>query len=228
LGWVAERIPELINHIASNGHEIASHGYSHRLIYEQTPTEFKEDITKTKKILEDIVGQRVNGYRAPTFSITDWAFPIIKRAGYMYDSSVVMTDLNDLYGSIFSSFGNEPGDFFEIYPDLYEFSIPCLRIWGKSIPWGGGGFFRLLPLNVYLNGLEKILASKDCVFYFSLWELDAGQPRADGISLFNQFRHYLNLDKTPTRLQVLLHEYCEECVTFGKHFEKLRPAQIVC
>lgn len=228
LGWIAERIPKLISSIADHGHEIASHGYSHRLIYEQTPTEFQEDITKTKKLLEDIVAREVNGYRAPTFSITDWAFPIIRGAGYTYDSSVVITDVHDRYGSVFSSAGKEPGDFFEIYPSLYEFSLPCLKILGKSIPWSGGGFFRLFPLNAYLAGLEKILSSKDCIFYFSSWEIDPEQPKVGGISVLNQFRQYINLDKTSLRLYELLQAYGRECITFGDYLGQLRPAEKVC
>ena len=98
---------------------------------------------------------------------------------------------------------------------------------GKPIPWGGGSFFRLFPLKVYLTGLEKILASKHCIFYFSSWEIDAGQPKVDGVSLFNKFRQYVNLDKTFIRLYELLQAYGKKCSTFDYYLEQLKPFEKV-
>jgi len=220
LGWIAERVPQLISQIADAGHEIASHGFSHHLIYNQTPEQFRDDVSKAKSLLEDITGGEVVGYRAPTFSITDWSFPILQEVGYEYDSSVVITDIHDRYGLVNAAVGKQAGDFFEIYQGLYEFSLPCLKILGKSIPWGGGGYFRLFPVNLYLSGLEKIISQKDFVFYCHPWEVDATLPHVEGMSFSSRFRQYVNLNKTEEKLRVLLEKSGSNCTTFKSYLQQ--------
>lgn len=216
LGWIAERAPQVIKKIADAGHEIASHGYMHNLIYNQTPVAFREDVKKAKTLLQDITGKEVKGYRAPTFSMTDWALPILLEEGYRYDSSIVITSLHDRYGKVTIPAGKIAGDCFEIRPGLFEFSLPCLQVQGKSVPWGGGGYFRLFPYPLYRWGFNKILQNKNFVFYMHPWEVDPGQPRVEGIARFNKFRHYVNLDKTAGKLKKLIEENKSNCITLSE------------
>lgn len=220
LGWIAERVPELISEIAKEGHEVASHGFNHYLVENQIPAEFRADISQAKSLLEDITGSQVIGYRAPSLSITDWCFPIIKEVGYKYDSSLVITDIGDRCALIYFNLEKDPGDVFAIYQDLYEFSLPCLKILGKSIPWGGGSCFRLFPLDIYLSGLQKIMSKKDFVFYFNSWEIDSTAPKIAGMSLSSQFRHYVNLQKTQIRLKKILQKYGGASTTFKSHLDR--------
>ncbi len=220
LGWIAERMPELISGIAKEGHEVASHGFNHYLVENQIPAEFRADISQAKSLLEDITGSQVIGYRAPSLSITDWCFPIIKEVGYKYDSSLVITDIGDRCSLIYSNLEKDPGAVFSIYQDLYEFSLPCLKILGKSIPWGGGSCFRLFPLDIYLSGFQKIMSKKDFVFYFNSWEIDFTAPKIAGMSLSSQFRHYVNLQKTQIRLKKILQKYGGASTTFKSHLDR--------
>jgi len=203
LGWVAERHPGLIRRIAAGGHEIASHGYGHDLVYDLTEDEFRADVGRCKAVLEDLTGERVRGYRAPCFSITDWAVTILQQLGFEYDSSVFPTVAHDRYGRLTGVSAGQP--VIELRPGFHEVCISCLPIGGRGLPWGGGGYFRMLPYPVWSAGVRRILRSgTPYVFYLHPWEIDPAQPRVQGLSRVNYFRHYLNLARSEGRFCALL------------------------
>jgi polysaccharide deacetylase family protein (PEP-CTERM system associated) len=206
LGWVAERQPELIRRIAAGGHEIASHGYGHDLLYTLTPAEFRADVDRGRKLLEDLTGQRVTGYRAPSFSITDWAVTILQELGFEYDSSVFPTVAHDRYGRLTGVDASQP--ILELRPGFHEVCISCLPLGKRGLPWGGGGYFRMLPYPAWRAGVQRILASgSPYMFYLHPWEIDPGQPRVQGLSRVSRFRHYLNLSRCESRFAALLADF---------------------
>lgn len=210
LGWVAERFPGLVREIADRGHEIASHGYSHQLIYQQTPDVFKQETLRSKALLEDITQTPVNGYRAASYSITPdslWALDIISEAGFTYDSSI--------YPVRHDNYGLRGGPMEPYLLDLAngatltEFPITTTNLLGMDIPVGGGGYFRLYPfaLTRWLLRRRARNTGAPFVFYLHPWEMDPDQPRVDGAGALSNFRHYLNLDKVTTRLTRLMTEF---------------------
>jgi len=208
LAWVAERYPSLIRKIVDAGHELASHGYDHVRITNQTPNEFKSDVIKTKKILEDISGVEVRGYRAASYSITKsnlWALDILHEVGHQYSSSIYPVK-HDLYG-----IPDSPR--FKYYPrgpdGILEIPITTLKLLNKNIPSGGGGFFRLYPYQFSRWSLKRINEKEQQagMFYFHPWEIDPQQPKISGINAKTRFRHYLNLDKFYHRLEMLLQDF---------------------
>lgn len=217
LGWIAEREPELIHEIARGGHEIASHGYDHRLIYEQRIPEFRDDVVRAKRLLEDISGTQVSGYRAPSFSLTDEALDVLAEAGYRYDSSWFPVSGHDRYGRVNMSRhiaesaegGREvtaetATASITLQNGLNELPITTLWIGRRPVPWGGGGWFRLYPQRLFVSGFRRSLSQ--CgggTFYLHPWEVDPGQPRVSGIRRSYAFRHYVNLDRTADRLERL-------------------------
>ncbi len=208
LGWVAERHPDLMRRIVDEGHELASHGWEHKRVFDQTPQAFQEDITRTKKLLEDVSGKEVRGYRAATFSILKrnlWAFEELEGAGYRYSSSVYPI-IHDLYG-----FPDAPRDpFLPIKgSDFLEIPMPTRMVGGKTTPGGGGGYFRLLPYFMsrrIIRSYEQS-ESRPFIFYMHPWEIDHQQPRINGLPLKSRFRHYLNLSKTEPRLRRLTQDF---------------------
>lgn len=206
LGWCAEKKPALIKRIAAAGHEIASHGYGHDLVYNLKPHEFKADIERSKKFLEDLTGQQVKGYRAPSFSITDWSIDVLQSLGFEYDSSAFPTVAHDRYGKLS---GMSPGvPVVEIRKGFYEICVSCVNVAGKGVPWGGGGYFRLFPYTLFRAGVKKILRSgQPYVFYIHPWEIDPGQPRVSGLKRSHAFRHYVNLTRGENRFNNLLRDF---------------------
>jgi polysaccharide deacetylase family protein (PEP-CTERM system associated) len=203
LGWVAERHPELVREIAARGHEVASHGHGHELIYEIGPERFREDVRRSKAILEDIVGTRVEGYRAPNFSITDWAIDILAEEGYAYDSSSFPVVAHDRYGRLSKGGGGKA--IYEIAPGLREVCVSALDVAGKGIPWGGGGWFRLIPYPLFSAGVSRFIATgQPYVFYIHPWEIDPGQPRVRCAKRSHGWRHYMNLGACAARWERLL------------------------
>jgi len=207
LGWVAERYPELVRLIVDNGHELASHGYDHTRVIHQNQKEFRSDVEKTKKILEDLAGIAVKGYRAASYSITKdnlWALDILQETGHEYSSSIYPVK-HDLYG-----IPDAPRFAFRVKEDgILEVPITTLRLFNRNFPGGGGGFFRLLPYSIS-RWIYRRLNNKDKepgIFYFHPWEIDPGQPRQTNITARTKLRHYLNLDKTEDRLKSLLSEF---------------------
>jgi polysaccharide deacetylase family protein (PEP-CTERM system associated) len=209
LGWVAERSPQLVRTISAAGHEIASHGYGHELVYSLQPHEFRADILRSKALLEDLTGKQVCGYRAPCFSITGWAVPILQEAGFRYDSSVFPTIAHDRYGRLD---GFDFGKSIVMLRDgLYEVCVSCLRLRACGIPWGGGGYFRLVPLPIWLWGVHAILETGlPYVFYIHPWEIDPGQPRVRGMKATYNFRQRVNLHRCEKRFAALVNAF--ECV----------------
>jgi len=208
LGWVAERFPELVAKIDRAGHEVASHGYSHQLIYNQDQKVFKEETFKSKAILEDITGKKVRGYRAASYSITDkslWAFDTLIEAGFEYDSSVFPVR-HDVYG--IHDFPKEP----HLYTGsesgaIVEFPISTCKLFGYELPVAGGGYFRLYPYWFSRFCLNKInRADQSFVFYLHPWEVDPNQPRVE-TNWKSRFRHYNNLNKCEGRLNSLLKDF---------------------
>lgn len=206
LGWVAERHPAVVRRIAAGGHEIASHGYGHDLVYSLSPEEFRADVARCKGVLEDLTGQGVRGYRAPCFSITDWAVTILQELGFEYDSSVFPTVAHDRYGRLTGVGAGQP--VVELRPGFHEVCISCLPLGRRGLPWGGGGYFRMVPYPVWRAGVRRILRSGDpYMFYLHPWEIDPGQPRVEGLDRVSYFRHYLNLGRCEGRFRSLLDDF---------------------
>jgi polysaccharide deacetylase family protein (PEP-CTERM system associated) len=203
LGWVADRCPDLVRRIAAAGHEIASHGYGHDLIYALTPDQFRADVRRSKALLEDLSGKAVRGYRAPSFSITDWSIDVLGEEGFTYDSSSFPTVAHDRYGKLTGMPSGVP--IVEIRPGFREVCVSCWNLLGKGVPWGGGGYFRLVPYPIFRHGVRSILAAgSPYVFYIHPWEIDPGQPRLAGLKRSHAFRHYVNLDRCLARWDALL------------------------
>jgi polysaccharide deacetylase family protein (PEP-CTERM system associated) len=227
LGWIAERYPDLIREIHRQGHEIACHGHDHRLIYNMSRNEFREDVTKSKKILEDIVGEEVTGYRAPSYSITSkniWAFEVLIAEGFKYDSSVFpihhdrygipdaprfpfLVDLNGGNDVKFSPCAQRLTTHGQNC--LVEFPISTVKLLGINLPISGGGYFRLFPYSLVKKGLRRINEEEDqpFIYYIHPWEIDPDQPRINRSSRKARFRHYVNLDKTEIKLKKLLKDF---------------------
>ncbi|WP_411746371.1 XrtA system polysaccharide deacetylase [Reinekea sp.] len=210
LGWVAEREPELVKRIASRGHEIASHGYSHQLIYSQAQAVFREETYKSKAILEDIIQQPIYGYRAASYSITKkslWALDILSELGFTWDSSIFPI-YHDNYG-----IPDTPTNPYQIKlrngKSLTEFPITAANAFGLSIPAAGGGYFRQFPYAVFkkLFQIASNNGQTPKIFYLHPWEIDPDQPRFEDASWFSRFRHYTNLDKCESRLNRLIDDF---------------------
>jgi polysaccharide deacetylase family protein (PEP-CTERM system associated) len=208
LGWVAERYPHLVKTIAQRGHELASHGYAHRLIYDQTEDAFRDDVRRAKGIIEDAGGCPVGGYRAPSYSITSrslWALDVLIEEGYWYDSSIYPIR-HDRYGIPVSP--REPFCIQRRVGPLMEVPGSTVRFGPLNLPVGGGGYFRILPYDwtrwgiAHLNQVEKRAA----VFYLHPWEIDPEQPRLPA-GWLGRFRHYRHLDETENRLRALLTDF---------------------
>lgn len=208
LGWIAERRPGLIKEIQARGHEIASHGYDHELIPFVGPAKFTADIRRAKDLLEDITGQAVLGYRAPSFSITEWALDALAETGFRYDSSLMRTVAHDRYGRIALPPSQSPYGDAIVRPGLTEVPLSSLRLGTANIPWGGGGYFRLLPYRVYRRGVNTLARRHEALrFYFHPWEIDAGQPRVAGVGRVARYRHYQGIGNMESKLERLLSDF---------------------
>lgn len=204
LGWVAERVPDLVREIDERGHEVASHGYNHELLYEQSPDDVRADLKRSLGVLEDLTGQRIRGYRAPSFSITDDAIDALADLGFEYDSSSFPVSNHDRYGSLSVHSGET---FTELDGGLVEAQLPRLETLGVGVPWAGGGYFRFIPYPIYRHGIQHIASNRDFIFYLHPWELDPDQPRFSELPLSYRVRHYTNLDRTADRLDRLLADF---------------------
>ncbi|MHC4549817.1 MAG: XrtA system polysaccharide deacetylase [Planctomycetota bacterium] len=205
LGVAAERHPDVVRRIAEAGHEVASHGWSHDLVYRQDPETFRNETRRSKALLEDLSGTRVDGYRASTFSITErslWALDVIAEEGLRYDSSLAPLR-HDRYGL--------PGAPSQPHVrslrgggTLLEFPPSFFRVLGWRLPLGGG-FFRLFPLRWLLKGLARYAAQGTSGgIFLHPWEIDPDQPRVEGLGLLPRFRHYVGLARTQCKLARLL------------------------
>lgn len=207
LGWVAERRPDLVKDIRAAGHEVASHGFWHRLIYRQTPAEFRADVRQARDVLQDILGEAVTAYRAPSFSITRaslWALDVLAEEGFLVDSSIYPAR-HDRYGIPEAPL--EPHRVERPAGTLWEFPPPVHRVLGRPTPVGGGGWFRLYPYALTRRWLGAInRAGRPFAAYLHPWEIDPEQPRLSP-GRMAAFRHYVGLRRTKGRLTTLLRDF---------------------
>ena len=207
LGCVAKRHPQMVRRIVAAGHELASHGWAHVLVHDQTPQEFALDIRQAKHLLEDIGGTAVSGYRAATFSIsrrTPWAFDVLAAEGYRYSSSIYPVR-HDLYGM-----PDAPRTPFRpTSSPLWEIPMTTVRLMERNLPCSGGGYFRLLPYWLFRRGIARVNQTENNpgIFYLHPWEIDPAQPRIENASRLSKFRHYNNLSRTKDRLDRLLRDF---------------------
>lgn len=208
LGWIAERYPAMVRRIVAEGHELASHGWAHYRVSDQKPDEFREDISRSKMLLEEIGGQAVLGYRAPSFSIgrhNQWALTVLEEAGYRYSSSI--------YPIQHDHYGMPDAPRFAYHPcsdkGLLELPITTMRLFRRNLPAGGGGYFRLWPYPISRWFLQRLnrLERRSAIFYFHPWEMDHEQPRQTGISMKTRFRHYYNLHRMEARIAALTRDF---------------------
>jgi polysaccharide deacetylase family protein (PEP-CTERM system associated) len=209
LGWVAHHCPELVRDIQRAGHEIGCHSYWHRLIYNMTPEEYREDLDLSCKAIHDVTGQQTIAYRAPSFSVTSrslWALDLLREAGFEYDSSIFAVR-HDRYGipnanPILHRRTTAAGD-------LWEFPPSVMPIAGFNLPVSGGGYFRLYPLRMTIHALDRInrCQQQPFMFYVHPWELDPEQPKIAAGSRFSRHRHYVNLGSTERKLDRLLSRF---------------------
>ncbi len=206
LGWVAERFPRLVKEAAARGHEVASHGYGHRLVYQQSRANFYEDVHRSRSLLEDISGMEVIGYRAPGFSTTDetpWFFDALAEAGYLYDSSVFPAERGH---------GGMPHGRREPYRTgeddrLLEFPITVADLMGKRTCFFGGGYMRLFPYWLIRRmALQVLSEGRPVVFYIHPREIDPGHPRLP-MTRKRRFKSYVNLETTETKLRRILKDF---------------------
>ena len=208
LGWVCERYPALIRKIHELGHEVASHSIDHKRVSNLSRAEFVEDITKSKRLLEDTIGVAVIGYRAPSFSIGQdniWALECLKEAGYLYSSSV--------YPIRHDHYGMPDAPRFAFNPltrsEFLEMPVTTFEFMNMKLPCGGGGYFRLLPYPISKFAMKRVNENDEeaCIFYFHPWEIDPDQPRQHNASLKSKFRHYTNLDVMEKKIERLLVDF---------------------
>jgi polysaccharide deacetylase family protein (PEP-CTERM system associated) len=206
LGWVAERFPGLVKEVERQGHEIATHGYSHRLLTAMEPEEFRRDLTRSLEVLARATTQRVRGFRAPSFSLTrstPWAADILKECGIGYDSSVFPVRFHPEYGIADAELGP-----YELTPGVTELPMSVAELLGRRVPCCGGGYFRLYPYAMTRWLMRRCNEQqRPVVFYLHPWEIDPEQPRMEGLSWSKRFRHYNNLAKTRERMQRLLEDF---------------------
>ncbi len=243
LGWIAERLPNLIREIQKRGHEIASHGYNHNLCYRESRKDLEKDLRHSKKLLEDLVGVPIYGYRAPSFSINEDILKMIQHCGYQYDSSYNSFSIHGRYGKLeMNSYGKK--GIAIVFPNVGTSEPPSLRTFKPSslpasqppdvpsfqhpsfcelpvsnlefniknskfiLPWAGGGYFRLTPLSIFRAGIQHILKQQHAyVFYLHPWEIEPGQPKVAKAKASYKFRHYINLNKSYSRLSKLIQDF---------------------
>ncbi|MFV9645920.1 MAG: XrtA system polysaccharide deacetylase [Desulfobacterales bacterium] len=226
LGWIAERLPHLVREIHARGHEVASHGYCHNLCNQQSKEDIKKDLSDSKKMLEDIISAPIYGYRAPSFSIDKDILKIIQDCGYLYDSSYNSFSMHGRYGQLSLSQNGRKGIAFQIAdPRFYELPISNIKLWNHIFPFGGGAYFRLIPYFLFRMGVKSILNSeKTYLLYLHPWEIDPEQPRVNSASTFFKFRHYVNLNKTASKLASFIETF-KECgfITCHHYLEQITP-----
>jgi polysaccharide deacetylase family protein (PEP-CTERM system associated) len=208
VGWIAERFPELVQRALADGHEVACHSYWHQAIYRLTPEQFREDTLKGMDAVEQAGGVRVQGYRAPSWSITRkslWALDTLQDLGFAYDSSIFPIH-HDLYGVP----GARRFPYAHVFADgsrLPEFPPTTVRLAGATLPAAGGGYLRFLPLAYTDWAFHQIEDDHQrVVVYFHPWELDPEQPRIQA-RLKSRFRHYSNLKGMQAHVEHLLENY---------------------
>jgi len=237
LGWIAQKLPHLVREIQSRGHEVASHGWNHDLPNAMARDDLENDLTKSKKFLEDILGQPVVGYRAPSFAVNDDILKTIGECGYRYDSSYNSFSLHGRYGHISLNGSGHIGIAHSINENFYELPISNLplsylgilaQFRHLNLPWGGGAYFRLFPASIFNSGVKTILRQQDAyVFYMHPWEIDPRQPRVNQASFNFKSRHYINLNKTETRLGDLIVSFDNCQFVTCREYLNSKPGQLI-
>jgi polysaccharide deacetylase family protein (PEP-CTERM system associated) len=212
LGDVADRAPGLVEEIEQQGHELASHGYDHEPLTELSVDEIRMDIERSVDLLSSLADQTIQGYRAPSFTITEQTLDILAELGLKYDSSSFPVPVHDRYGSITVA---DSSTFAPVRPGLTEVQLPLLDLKLVSIPWAGGGYFRFLPYSVFRRGVKRISRQQDFVFYLHPWELDPDQPKVTDVPLQYRKRHYTNIHLTERRLNRLLTDFDWRPIRYG-------------
>jgi polysaccharide deacetylase family protein (PEP-CTERM system associated) len=208
LGWIAEKYPQIVETIDQKGHEIASHGYAHKLVFTQSEEEFREDVKRSIEVLGKLTGKQIIGYRAPSFSINQecsWAYEILFELGIRYDSSIFPVK-HPHYG-----IPTAPRFPFEIelknQKSLKEFPLSTIRLLGLNLPVAGGAYLRILPYWYNHWGIKRLnREGRKAVVYLHPWEIDPGQPR-EIVSFSKRFRHYTNLDIMKEKIKKLLEDF---------------------
>lgn len=218
LGWVAQRFPNLVKRIVEQGHELASHGSMHQRASSQTRSQFQADVGDAKRLLEDLSGKAILGYRAPSFSFTKenmWVYDVLAEEGYVYSSSVYPV-VHDHYG-----IPDAPRFRYQTPAGVDEIPLSTLPLFGKNVPISGGGYFRLYPyaLTRWLVSRFVSRESEPYIFYMHPWEVDPNQPRMEGASAKSRFRHYLNLRRVESRLNKLLSDFEWEALSSLYHYQ---------
>ncbi len=218
LGWVGEKYPHIVKEACKRGHEIASHGYYHDLVYELGYKRFKEDIRSSKSLLEDISGQEVRGYRAPGFSLTpeaSWAYPALIEEGYSYSSSIYPA--KRAHG-FFTEFGDEPREIIYGNKSILEFPMTVLEAPFTSLSCFGGGYFRLFPVKWYKAAAEMLKKkNKNLIFYIHPRDIDIEQPKLD-LPMSRKFKSYINVGSALSKIEKILDG--ENYTSFEKVIEK--------
>ena len=206
LGWIAKRYPQMVKKIVHEGHELASHGYSHERAFDLSKQDFFTDVHSSKQLLEQISNSEVKGYRAPSFSINErnlWAFDYLLEAGYKYSSSIYPIK-HDHYGM-----PNMPRFAYYVKDGVLEIPITTIRLSGRNFPSSGGGYFRLLPYFLSKMMINKVLLDdkQSAMFYFHPWEIDTEQPKISGLDIKTKFRHYVNIKHMENKINKLLTDF---------------------
>lgn len=205
LGWIALRLPGLVKEIERRGHEVASHGLRHELCTRLARKDLLTDLIRSRKLLEDITGNPVKGYRAPSFAINNEILELVEKSGYAYDSSYNSFDGHGRYGSIDIAGKKRKGIAIEFSDGFCELPVSNLVLKSRVLPLGGGGYFRLLPFLFFKRGIQYLLRTDNTfVFYMHPWEIDSNQPRVGDASMGFRFRHYVNLERTEHKLRALI------------------------
>jgi polysaccharide deacetylase family protein (PEP-CTERM system associated) len=206
LGWVADRFPDLVREVERHGHEIATHGYSHRLLTLMQPEEFRTDLLQSLEVLSKASSGEVHGFRAPSFSLTResmWAPEILKESGIQYDSSVFPVQFHPEYGIPNAQLGP-----YELTEGLIELPMSVAEVFGQRVPCCGGGYFWLYPYSLTRWLMRRCNAQgRPVIFYLHPWEIDTEQPRVQGLPWSKRFRHYNSLSRTEARLERLLTDF---------------------
>lgn len=222
LGRIGRDIPSIVRRASQYGHEIACHGYEHLRIHKLSENRFRDDLVRAKSILEDVSGQQVFGFRAPDFSITEkslWALDVLSKIGFIYDSSIYPVGFHDVYGI------REANPFiYKLQNGLLEFPLSSFEVFGKRLPFGGGGYFRIYPLALTKHLMKRLNTEKGipCMFYIHPYEVGPIIPYVAGISYYRRFRHYFNCRRGRERLKDVLSSF-----RFGPIIEVLRERGFV-
>lgn len=222
LGWIARKLPALVQKIHKRGHEVASHGLNHHLCKNLSSKDLINDLMSSKVLLEDLTGHRVYGYRAPSFAIDDEILSSIELAGYTYDSSFNSFSGHGRYGTIDLTGAEKKGVSYKVSNTFFEIPISNFKFQNRIMPLGGGGYFRLLPFYFFKIGMRSVLKKDNAfVFYTHPWEFDPSQPRVDQVSTGFKFRHYIHLHKTEDKLKALLKSF-DDCrfITCMEYLQK--------